>query len=87
MIDNLMWVVTGIAIIGNILNIQMNKWGFVIWGVSNMFFATYNIYKVQYAQGMLFIFYVVTCIIGFIKWHNKEKKEWEERKIESKVIN
>lgn len=68
MIDNAMWIVTGIAIAGNILNIKMNKYGFVLWGISNVCFATYNIFKLQYAQGILFIFYLVMCIIGFISW-------------------
>jgi nicotinamide riboside transporter PnuC len=73
MIDNLMWIVTGIAIIGNIFIIKMNKIGYMFWVVSNILMAIYNIYKLQYAQGVLFIFYFIMCIIGWIEWNKKEK--------------
>jgi nicotinamide riboside transporter PnuC len=82
-IDNLMWIVTGIAIIGNIFIIKMNKIGYIFWIVSNISMAIYNIYKLQYAQGALFIFYIVMSVIGYISWNGKEKDK-EKKKIKSK---
>jgi nicotinamide riboside transporter PnuC len=75
MIDNIMWLVTGIAIIGNIFIIKMNKVGYIFWIVSNISMATYNIYKIQYAQGALFVFYIIMSIIGWAEWNKKEKEK------------
>lgn len=70
----MMWVVTGIAIIGLILNMRKDKWGYLFWGISNILFAVYDFYKVAYAQSILFVFYFITCIVGFILWGKNEKK-------------
>jgi uncharacterized membrane protein HdeD (DUF308 family) len=73
MIENIMWIVTGIAVIGFFLNMQMNKWGYLFWGLSNIGFAIYDFYKIAYAQAGLFVFYSVMCIVGFIKWSKKNE--------------
>ena len=72
MIEIIMWIVAGVAITGFVLNMKMNKWGYVFWFVSNIAFVTNNIYIKQYSQAGLFIFYTVMCVIGFIQWHKKE---------------
>jgi hypothetical protein len=83
MIDIIMWVMTAIAITGFFLNMKMNKWGYVLWIVSNAGFAVNDFVIKQYAQGGLFAFYVVSCIFGFIQWHirDEEKKPKKVRKL------
>jgi len=75
MIVILMWIVTGIAIAGFFLNMAMNKWGYIVWIISNIGLATNDIYVKQYPEAGLFIFYTVMCAIGFYQWSKKNEKK------------
>lgn len=71
----LSYMATLIAIIGTIANSLKKRWGFYVWLVSNLFWIFYNLYQNQYAQGLLYVFNAVTCIVGLIKWKDKKCDE------------
>jgi nicotinamide riboside transporter PnuC len=69
--DNLMWIVTGISIIGTILNIKKKQICFVIWLFTNSIWVIYDFCIGAYAQSVLFIVYVILAIWGVIEWRKK----------------
>ena len=66
MVEYLMWVVSVIAIVGFFLNMRKSKWGYVIWFISNVGFAVYNLYMKSYAETALWVFYSGMCVYGFM---------------------
>ena len=69
-----MWVMTAIAIVGFYFNMKLSKWGYVLWIVSDIGFAINGIYAKQYPLAGLFIFYILTCIVGFMEWNKRDNK-------------
>ena len=72
MIRNLMWIVTGLSILGTVLNIKKKPVCFVIWLVTNSLWCVYDFYIKNYAQSGLFLVYVGLAIWGIISWSKKE---------------
>ena len=62
------WIITLVSIIGVVLNIKMNRWGFACWIVSNIFWIYHNYKKKEYAQSCLFTIYLGLAIYGFLTW-------------------
>lgn len=56
---------------GTIANSFQKKWCFYIWICTNLFWIIHNMAMEQYAQGLLYIFNFITCIIGLVKWKKK----------------
>jgi len=83
MIDIIMWVMTAIAIGGFFLNMKMNKWGYILWIVSNAGFVVNDLHIKQYPQAGLFAFYVVMCTVGFFQWskRDEDKKPKPEKRL------
>ena len=70
----LSWVITAVALLGSILNAQQNKWGFVLWFISNIYLCLWNYFWTKdYAQGTLFLAYFIITVQGFVTWSKKEK--------------
>jgi nicotinamide riboside transporter PnuC len=63
-----MWGVTGLSVIGTILNIKKKKICFIIWFVTNSLWAGYDFYIKDYPQSLLFLIYVGLSVYGIISW-------------------
>lgn len=72
MIHNLMWIVTGLSIIGVILNIYKRKECFIIWIITNVLWCLYDFHIEAHAQSGLFLIYLILAIAGLIKWNCKK---------------
>lgn len=64
----LTWLLVIIALIGTVLNIQMDRLGFLFWIVSNLGLAIVNSRGRQWAQAMLFAVYLGLAVWGWISW-------------------
>ncbi len=68
MISILEIIATVIAILGNIFIIYKNRMGFMIWIISNVLWIIFATLNQHYFMSILFFFYLILSIIGFIKW-------------------
>ena len=66
-----MWVVTGLSVIGTILNIKKKQVCFVIWAFTNFVWCIYDFWIGAYAQSALFAVYVGLAIYGIYEWRKK----------------
>lgn len=67
------WLISVMALIGTILNANMNKHGFTLWLITNMFWTIVDFKAGLYAQSALFLAYTLLAIKGIITWTKKEK--------------
>jgi len=72
---DLTWIVTGLAIVGVVLNIYKIKWCFVIWSVTNLSWAIVDFNARLFPQAWLFVVYFVLAIVGLYKWFMEDKKK------------
>ncbi len=68
---SIMWVLTAISITGVILNIQKNRWCFILWSVTNTSWMVIDWYHGLYAQAALFAFNLATCLWGLWHWRDR----------------
>jgi len=66
------WVMAIMSATGVVLNIYKNKWCFVLWGITNLFWTIFDFIIGAYAQSALFAFYFGLAIWGLIKWSRKK---------------
>lgn len=71
----LSWVMSGIALIGTILNAERNIVGFLFWLVSNLYMTIRFAYIGEYAQALLFLIYFLLAIRGIVVWQKKGKNK------------
>jgi nicotinamide riboside transporter PnuC len=67
-----MWIVTGLSILGTVLNIKKKPVCFAIWLVTNSLWCVYDFSIKNYAQAGLFLVYVGLAIWGIISWRHKD---------------
>lgn len=72
MFDAITTVLTILAIVGVVLNIQKNIACFYIWLVTNASWAIVDFYKGIPAQGVLFAIYTGLAAYGIIAWKKGE---------------
>lgn len=72
MLDNLMWIVSSLSILGAVLNAKLNIKGFYVWVIANLLWVAYDIYLGAYAQAALFCVYTGISIWGIKKWREKK---------------
>lgn len=68
------WIVSFLALMGTILNANRNKYGFVLWFCTNLFWVIVDFKSGLYAQSALFFAYTLLAIKGLITWSNAEKR-------------
>lgn len=68
----LSWIMSGIALIGTILNAEKNIVGFLFWIVSNLYMTIRFLVIGEYAQATLFFVYLVLAFRGIFSWSKKE---------------
>lgn len=71
----LSWLMSGIALIGTILNAERNIVGFLFWLVSNLYMTIRFAYIGEYAQALLFLIYFLLAIRGIVVWQKKGKNK------------
>lgn len=71
MSSNYMWIVSALAVIGVVLNIQKRSECFIVWSITNAAWAVYDYCIGAYAQSALFVVYFLLAIWGLIKWRKK----------------
>ncbi len=69
------WIVSLLALTGTILNSNRNKYGFLLWIATNLFWVVVDFRAGLYAQSALFAAYVVLAIKGILTWSRKEKED------------
>ena len=67
----LTWLLTGLSLIGVVLNIHKRQECFYIWAVTNTCWMLIDFKKGIPAQGVLFMVYVILAIYGIIMWKKK----------------
>lgn len=66
------WIVSGLALVGTILNAEKLRAGFWLWLFTNLFWTIYDFKIGAYAQGTLFFAYFLLAIRGLIVWKRKK---------------
>ncbi len=67
------WLLTGLSILGAVLNIKKRRSGFAVYTVANMGWIAVDLYNGIYAQAALFAVFTGLSAWGWIEWG---KKEW-----------
>jgi len=70
----LSWILAFVSIFGTILNMYKIKWSFVVFGVTNVFWAVYFFAIKEYAPCFLQSVFFVISVVGYIKWHKEGVK-------------
>ena len=71
------WIITGIAVIGVILNVQKKRVCFLFWIVSNAYLMVYDYIGQDYAESCLFAVYLILAIWGWVEWGSlTENRSW-----------
>ena len=69
MIDIVSAIATICSLYGNYLVIKKNKFGFVVWLISNILWILINFIGVlNISQVIMFVIYGILNIYGWIKW-------------------
>lgn len=69
MIDIVSVIATICSLYGNYLVIKKNKFGFVVWLISNILWILINFIGVlNISQVIMFVIYGILNIYGWIKW-------------------
>jgi len=64
----LYWTITGVALVGVLLNIEHDRRCFIIWFFTNAIFAIRTFILGAYDMALLFSIYWVLAIVGIYKW-------------------
>ena len=75
----LVWIWTGIAITGAILNARQSILGFYLWVVSNTGLVIHNILIAEISQAILFGVYTGISSYGIWKWRKLSKTKQERK--------
>jgi len=70
----LTWLLTILSLIGVVLNTHQDRRCFYIWIVTNSSWAVVDFYKGIYAQGTMFVLYLVLSVWGLYQWRRKGKR-------------
>lgn len=73
------WIISGMALTGTILNSNRNKYGFILWFITNLFWVIVDFRAGLYAQSALFFAYTLLAVSGLVTWTKKEKNEHENK--------
>jgi hypothetical protein len=67
-LDILYWIITGLALIGVVLNIKKDKKCFYIWSATNALFAFETFVYGAWNMTILFSIYFILAIVGIMQW-------------------
>ena len=66
-----LWILTGLSLIGVVLNIKKLKVCFLVWAVTNITWAIVDFKAGLVAQGVLFVIYTGLAVYGFLAWRRR----------------
>jgi nicotinamide riboside transporter PnuC len=72
--DIFTWIITILAIVGVVLNINKRVEGFYLWVGSNLAWGVIDYNAGLYAQAVLFIVYTGLSVWGIIEWRKKDSE-------------
>lgn len=67
----LLWITAAACVLGNVLVIRKNRWGFGLWMVCNSVLVWRNATIGENAQAALFAVYLALAAWGFWTWKSK----------------
>jgi nicotinamide riboside transporter PnuC len=70
----LSWTFCATAFIGTILNAKMNRYGFLLWMISNTYMIAYFFLIKEWAQLALNTAYFYMSVYGWFEWKEKQDK-------------
>lgn len=73
MLEIIGYILTGMCLIGTVLNCKQIKYCFIIWMFANIGWAIYDVYTVQTYRAILDIVQFITAIWGYIEWSKKKE--------------
>jgi len=73
-----------IGIIGGIMNVLKNKWGFVLWVIGDALWIIYGLITQQYFFMMQYIVFALIAVWGFKSWYNDELKNKADKRVNKK---
>jgi len=62
------WAVTGLSLIGVVLNIKKKRLCFIVWTITNLAWCVIDFRSGLPEQGWLFVGYTVLSVWGWFKW-------------------
>lgn len=71
------WTITIVALVGVVLNIELDSRCFLIWMGTNAFFAVRTFFLGAYDMTLLFSIYFILAVAGVYRWNQKAKNEKE----------
>lgn len=71
------WMVTIVALVGVVLNIEQDSRCFLIWMLTNAVFAFRTFFLGAYEMAVLFSIYFILAVAGVYRWNQKAKNEKE----------
>ena len=71
----LSWIMSGVALLGTVINAEKNKYGFLFWIVSNLYMVIRFAFIGEFAQMTLFFIYFLLAIRGIYSWSKREKNK------------
>lgn len=75
---SIMWLATGLSILGNLFINRKNYKGFYIWIVANCMWIAEGIINDRGFQSTLFFVYLVLCIDGIRNWRSNNDLHTDE---------
>ena len=66
------WILTGLSLVGVVLNIHHHRSGFAVWMVTNATWSVVDFQAGLASQGWLFAIYFVLAVWGWFKWRQDE---------------
>lgn len=70
---NWLWILTGLSLVGVVLNIKKKRICFAIWAGTNTTWAIVDFRAGLIAQGVLFTIYTGLAIWGLVVWGKVDK--------------
>jgi hypothetical protein len=67
--ENIAWILSGISILGAILNIQKKAICFIVWTIANIGWMTLALFEPKFRpQIPLWVVFTLTNIWGYLEW-------------------
>lgn len=73
MLANFNWIMISVALYGAYLNSKQDINGFILWTITNSYFTVYNFYNEEWAQGCLFLAYLIITLNGIKTWRKNSQ--------------
>ncbi len=68
------WLMMLLALIGTVLNIRHNPNGFLLWGITNIYWAYHNVTINEYALATQFGVYYGFSAWGYYSWTKRQNQ-------------